>query len=115
MIKAEMLKMVRNDVVNNPNLTQQHALNSKKTKGQVQSIINGNRNALKNDPLEEFTDEEMENAKQQLKDEIENAKKIIGYGEVNLDVYTKVWEECFSQVRVDGLFSNFCIFLWLIL
>lgn len=99
MIKEEMLKMIRNDVVAYPNQNQQALLNSKKTRNQVQSVINTNRNALKADPLEKFTDEELNNAKKLLNDEIEIVKKIIGHGDVNLDVYTKVWEECYGQVR----------------
>ena len=98
MIKEEMLKMVRNDVVTHPNLTQQSLLSSKKTRGPVQGIINANRNALKADPLEKFTDEELANAKKLLKEEIEVVKKIMGHGDINLDVYTKVWEECYGQV-----------------
>ena len=98
MIKEEMLKMVRNDVVMHPNLTQQSLLSSKKTRGPVQGIINANRNALKADPLEKFTDEELANAKKLLKEEIEVVKKIMGHGDINLDVYTKVWEECYGQV-----------------
>ncbi len=100
MIKQEMIKMIRHDVVHNPNLTQQHAMNSKKSKSQVQSVINSNKNALKADPLEQFTDQEMDDAKKLLKDEIEVVKKIIGHGEVNVDVYTKVWEECYDQVSL---------------
>ena len=99
MIKEEMLKMIRNDVVAFPNHNQQVLLNSKKTRNQVQSVINTNRNALKADPLEKFTDEELNDAKKLLKDEIEVVKKVIGHGDINLDVYTKVWEECYGQVR----------------
>ncbi len=95
-----MIKMVRNDVVHNPNIHQQNGLNSKKTKAQMQSIINANRSVLKSDPLEQFSDLELENAKQLLKDEVEHVKKFIGHGEINLDVYTKVWEECYGQVSI---------------
>ncbi|XP_065057512.1 cell division cycle 5-related protein-like [Rhopilema esculentum] len=98
MIKEEMLKMVRNDVVVHPNSIQQSLLNSKKTRGQAQSIINMNRNALKSDPLEKFTDEEIGNAKNLLQEEIEAVKKIMSHGDISLDVYTKVWEECYGQL-----------------
>ena len=98
MIKEEMLRMVRNDVVAFPNQNQQTLLGSKKTRNQAQSIINTNRNSLKADPLEKFTDEELSDAKKLLKEEIEVVKKIMGHGDVNLDVYTKVWEECYGQV-----------------
>jgi len=98
MIKEEMLKMIRNDVVAFPNLNQQTLLNSKKTRSQAQSVINTNRNALKADPLEKFTDEELSDAKKLLKEEIETVKKIMGHGDINLDVYTKVWEECYGQL-----------------
>ena len=99
MIKEEMLKMVRNDVVTFPNQNQQVLLTSKKTRNQVQSVINTNKNALKVDPLEKFTDEELNDAKKLLKEEIEVVKKVIGHGDINLDVYTKVWEECYGQVK----------------
>eukprot|EP00794_Sanderia_malayensis_P000539 gene539-1191_t len=98
MIKQEMIKMIRHDVVHNPNTYQQAGLSAKKTKAQTQAVINANRSALKSEPLQEFGEDELRDAKQLLQDEMEHVKKYGGHPEVNLDVYTKVWEECYGQL-----------------
>ena len=93
-----MIKMFRNDIVNNPTESQQNLLGNKKTKNAVQTIINANKNALKSDPYEQYTEEEMENARKLLREEVEVVKKFMGHGDIHLEVYTKVWEECYGQV-----------------
>jgi len=33
-----------------------------------------------------------------LETEVNAVKKTMGHGDINVDVYSKVWDECYSQV-----------------
>ena len=37
-------------------------------------------------------------ARELLDAEVNSVKKTMGHGDINLDVYSKVWDECYSQV-----------------
>ncbi len=37
-------------------------------------------------------------ARAMLDSEINDVKKAMGHGDISLDVYSKVWDECYSQV-----------------
>lgn len=54
---------------------------------------------LEQHPYEEFSAEELSEAKQLLQKEMEVVKAGMGHGELSLDAYTQVWEECLAQVR----------------
>ena len=56
------------------------------------------RNYLDKHPYQQFTDEDMAGAKELLAKEMEVVKKGMSHGEVSLDAYTQVWEECLAQV-----------------
>lgn len=86
----------------------------------AQTIVNQAHNWLQEHPYEEFTEEELENvmclirrlrvricdltndfilqAKKLLKDEMSVVKEGMAHGELSLESYTTVWEECLSQV-----------------
>jgi pre-mRNA-splicing factor CDC5/CEF1 len=68
-------------------------------------------------PYEEFTDDDLTavnirslieilvyflffvfKARTLLESEVNIVKKTMGHGDINLDVYSKVWDECYSQV-----------------
>ena len=99
MIKAEMIKMLQNDVTTHLTPAQITALNTKKTRNAAQAAINRNKEALVAEPLEDITEDEMREARALLEEEINYVKKAMGHGELPLEVYTKVWEECYGQVR----------------
>ena len=42
--------------------------------------------------------EEMESARDLLKDEIVYVKDRMGHGDIPSEVFTKVWDECYGQV-----------------
>lgn len=98
LIKREMVTMIRNDVVNHPTALQIENLTQKKTKNAMQAALASNRAALESEPLEVFTEKEIANARQLLGGEIEFVKSKMAHGDLPIESYTKVWEECFAQV-----------------
>lgn len=98
LIKREMVTMIRNDVVNHPSALQIENLTQKKTKNAMQAALASNRAALESEPLEVFTEKEIANARQLLGGEIEFVKSKMAHGDLPIESYTKVWEECFAQV-----------------
>lgn len=54
---------------------------------------------LEQHPYEEFTAEELANAKKEMQKEMEVVKAGMGHGDLSIDAYTQVWEECLAQVR----------------
>ena len=50
-------------------------------------------------PYESFTEEDCAEADALLKKEMEVVKGGMGHGELSIDSYTQVWEECYAQVK----------------
>ena len=93
-----MITMLRNDVVDHPSNNQMELLKQKKTRNSVQAVIAANQAALERDHYEKFSEEEMGEAKKLLGKEMEYVKQRIGHGDLPLESYSKVWEECYAQV-----------------
>lgn len=53
---------------------------------------------LEQHPYEEFSPEDLEAAKLEMKKEMEVVKAGMGHGDLSMDAYTQVWEECLAQV-----------------
>ena len=49
-------------------------------------------------PYQKFLDEDIAQAKDLLKAEMETVKDGMGHGELSLEAYSQVWEECLAQV-----------------
>lgn len=98
LIKAEMIKMLRHDIVSHPTSDQMDALNGKKTRAPALSKVNENKKALEVDGLDDISEDEMNNARALLNDEIQIVKSAMAHGDLALEVYSKVWEECFGQL-----------------
>ncbi|KAL0269731.1 UNVERIFIED_CONTAM: hypothetical protein PYX00_007365 [Menopon gallinae] len=47
---------------------------------------------------QKYSQQELDNAKELLKKEMEVVKQGMGHGELSLECYTQVWEECLGQV-----------------
>ncbi|XP_014233346.1 cell division cycle 5-like protein [Trichogramma pretiosum] len=90
LIKREMVKMMCYDILKNP----QPHINPKR----AQTALNQASNYLERHPYEEFEEEEMESAKEILKNEIQVVKEGMDHGELSIDAYSTVWEECSAQV-----------------
>ena len=93
-----MIIMLRNDIVNHPTSSQVELLKQKKTRNAVQAVITANQAALEREQHEKFTEEEMADAKKMLAKEMDYVKQRIGHGDLPIESYSKVWEECYAQV-----------------
>ncbi|XP_050309864.1 cell division cycle 5-like protein [Anthonomus grandis grandis] len=89
LIKTEMVTMLQYDNLKNPLPVQVKQSN----KSQAQQLA-----FLEENPYENFKSEEMERARQMLKKEMEVVKKGMNHGDLSMEAYTQVWEECLSQV-----------------
>ncbi|XKL60760.1 hypothetical protein PGB90_007817 [Kerria lacca] len=85
LIKEEMITMLHYDALQDP--TPADCL-----------TLTQHASYLEKHPYERFADEEIENAKELLKKEMEVVKHGMNHGELSLDVYSQVWEECLEQV-----------------
>lgn len=94
-----MVTMIRHDIVNHPTALQIENLTHKKSKNSAQAVIAANQAALQNEPLESFSEKEIGNAKELLAKEMEFVKSKMAHGDLPIESYTKVWEECYAQVR----------------
>ncbi|EDW17158.1 cell division cycle 5-like protein [Drosophila mojavensis] len=86
LIKHEMITMQLYDSVRDP------------VPGQSQHKLEQLQSYFKANPYEEISQEELAEAKQMLADEMEVVKERMSHGELPLDVYGQVWQECLGQV-----------------
>ncbi|XP_023017292.1 cell division cycle protein 21 [Leptinotarsa decemlineata] len=89
LIKCEMVTMLLHDNLKNP------VPNSNKRSNLTQAEQLA---FLEQHPYENFRDEDIAIAKNMLKREMDIVKVGMSHGELPLDVYTQVWEECLGQV-----------------
>ncbi|XP_056647268.1 cell division cycle 5-like protein [Diorhabda sublineata] len=89
LIKCEMVTMLQYDNLKNPVPTQSKRSNM----SQAQQLA-----FLEQHPYENYRKEDLEAAKHILKKEMDVVKNGMNHGELSLEVYTQVWEECLSQV-----------------
>ncbi|CAG9136650.1 unnamed protein product [Plutella xylostella] len=90
LLKAEMCAMLHYDNLHDPSPDIE-----KKRLVQLQA---SHLAYLEQHPYEEFTAEELAAAKLELQKEMEVVKAGMGHGELSMDAYTQVWEECLAQV-----------------
>lgn len=93
LIKREMVTMLHYDNLKNPVPVVQTAANRRPTVTQAQHLA-----YLEQHPYENLTPEELTKAKNLLSHEMEVVKHGMNHGDLSLDAYTQVWEECLSQV-----------------
>ncbi|XP_047351054.1 cell division cycle 5-like protein isoform X2 [Vespa velutina] len=89
LIKREMITMLQYDALQNP--MQQNRKGASSSLAQAQSY-------LEQHPYVNFDEEELDAAKQLLADEMNVVKEGMAHGDLSLDAYTTVWEECLSQI-----------------
>lgn len=93
LVKREMLVLYHHDALSNPtDDQQQHAAKQAKTK------VNAHIAYLDQTGYDYFTPEELDLARQVLQDEMTLVKETIGHGDVSLQTYDAVWEECNAQI-----------------
>ncbi|XP_043248665.1 cell division cycle 5-like protein [Colletes gigas] len=89
LIKREMITMLQYDALQNP--VQQNRKGASSSIAQAQSYLDQH-------PYVNFEEDELSAAKQLLTDEMGVVKEGMAHGELSLDSYTTVWEECLSQI-----------------
>jgi len=99
LIKREMITMLHHDTVYTPTPQQQGITGKNKQPSQKFIVSQAQHLAfLESHPYREVEEEEMEDAKTLLRQEMEFVKQKMGHGDLSLEAYTQVWEECYSQV-----------------
>ncbi|XP_050337173.1 cell division cycle 5-like protein [Bactrocera neohumeralis] len=86
LIKHEMITMLLFDSVKDP------------VPGQSQNKIEQLQNYFKSNPYEEFKKPDLEKASNLIKEEMDVVKEGMGHGDLPMDVYSQVWQECLGQV-----------------
>ncbi|EDW79544.1 uncharacterized protein Dwil_GK20537 [Drosophila willistoni] len=86
LIKHEMITMQLYDSVKDP------------VPGQSQHKLEQLQSYFKANPYEEISPQDLAQAKQMLADEMDVVKERMSHGELPLDVYAQVWQECLGQV-----------------
>ncbi|KAI4476241.1 hypothetical protein M0804_013781 [Polistes exclamans] len=89
LIKREMITMMQYDALQNP--MQQNRKSASNSLAQAQAY-------LEQHPYINFEEEELDAAKKLLTDEMNIVKDGMAHGDLSLDAYTTVWEECLSQI-----------------
>lgn len=95
LIKKEMITMIHFDCLHHPFSDAQ----AKKGKGMGSSSNSGEHIAfLEKTPYEKVSEEELKKAGELLTQEMEVVKHGMGHGDLSMEAYNQVWEECYSQV-----------------
>lgn len=93
LIKREMITMIHHDCLHHP------FSDAKKTKGVNSSSNNAEHiSYLEKTPYEKVSEEELRKAGDLLLQEMEVVKHGMGHGDLSMEAYNQVWEECYSQV-----------------
>ncbi|KAJ8290542.1 hypothetical protein GJAV_G00014260 [Gymnothorax javanicus] len=95
LIKREMITMMHYDSLHHP---YSEPL-SKKTKGPGSASNNAEHIAyLDKISYEKVTEDDLRKANELLAQEMEVVKHGMGHGDLSMEAYSQVWEECYSQV-----------------
>ncbi|CAG0900332.1 unnamed protein product [Cyprideis torosa] len=94
LIKQEMLTMLHYDALNTPSFSGGQGGGVKKGSKEEQRHVA----FLEKRPYQKFSEQELQQAQELLEKEMQTVKKGMGHGDLSLEAYTQVWEECLSQV-----------------
>jgi len=102
LIKKEMLTMLHYDSLKTPTLSQCGLPSSaaKKPMAHKPQALNYDKHEhyLSQNAYDKYSDDEMQFARELLEKEIPVVRKAMGHGDLSIEAYTQVWEECYSQV-----------------
>uniref|UniRef100_H3CWV8 Cell division cycle 5-like protein n=1 Tax=Tetraodon nigroviridis TaxID=99883 RepID=H3CWV8_TETNG len=99
LIKQEMITMLHHDCLHHPTNNAASQLQRGKNRGPTSTSNNASHiTYLEAHPYKQFSSEEMEQAKGILAAEMEVVKAGMGHGDLSMDAYSQVWEECYGQV-----------------
>ncbi|XP_044757093.1 cell division cycle 5-like protein [Coccinella septempunctata] len=88
LIKVEMATMMIYDNLHNPQMVQ----------GKKKTPTNEQLAFLDQHPYEKIKEDDLEVARKMIKDEMDIVKKGMNHGDLSLEAYSQVWEECLGQV-----------------
>ncbi|TRY65047.1 hypothetical protein DNTS_018549, partial [Danionella cerebrum] len=95
MIKKEMITMIHFDCLHHPFSEAQ----ARKGKGGASSSNNADHvSYLEKNPYQKVSEEELKKAGELLQQEMEVVKQGMGHGDLSMEAFNQVWEECYSQV-----------------
>ncbi|KAM9365497.1 cell division cycle 5-like protein [Pholidichthys leucotaenia] len=98
LIKQEMITMLHNDCLHHPTANAASQLQRGK-KGPTSTSNNAAHiTYLETHPYKPVGREEMEQAKTKISSEMEVVKVGMGHGDLSMEAYSQVWEECYAQV-----------------
>uniref|UniRef100_A0A1A8HDQ4 Cell division cycle 5-like protein n=1 Tax=Nothobranchius korthausae TaxID=1143690 RepID=A0A1A8HDQ4_9TELE len=99
LIKQEMITMLHHDCLHHPSANTANQLQRGKTKGPTSTSNNASHiSYLETHSYKPVSTEEMEQATAILAAEMDVVKAGMGHGDLSLEAYTQVWEECYGQV-----------------
>uniref|UniRef100_A0A669ESH4 Cell division cycle 5-like protein n=1 Tax=Oreochromis niloticus TaxID=8128 RepID=A0A669ESH4_ORENI len=99
LIKQEMITMLHFDCLHHPSANAANQLQRGKTRGPTSTSNNASHIAyLEKTSYKPIGTEEMEQAKLVLAAEMEVVKAGMGHGDLSMEAYSQVWEECYGQV-----------------
>lgn len=90
LIKREMVTMLHYDALHTP-----AGISTRKGNIAAEAL---HRDHLERHPYRRYEEEELELARGLLRDEMGVVKQGMGHGDLTLDAYSQVWEECLAQV-----------------
>uniref|UniRef100_A0A1Y9HB77 Uncharacterized protein n=1 Tax=Anopheles farauti TaxID=69004 RepID=A0A1Y9HB77_9DIPT len=92
LVKQEMVKMLNYDALRNPMLQTQTTAQSKRP------VLTQYQAYLEQHPYENIDESELAEARKMLTDEMGVVKQGMAHGDLSIESYTQVWQECLSQV-----------------
>ncbi|TKS86066.1 Cell division cycle 5-like protein [Collichthys lucidus] len=99
LIKQEMITMLHHDCLHHPSANAGSQLQRGKSRGPASTSNNASHIAfLETHPYKPVSTEDMEQAKAVLAAEMEVVKAGMGHGDLSMEAYSQVWEECYGQV-----------------
>ncbi|XP_042337018.1 cell division cycle 5-like protein, partial [Plectropomus leopardus] len=99
LIKQEMITMLHFDCLHHPSANAAGQLQRGKNRGPASTSNNASHIAyLDTHSYKPISTEDMEQAKTILAAEMEVVKAGMGHGDLSMEAYSQVWEECYGQV-----------------
>uniref|UniRef100_A0A3Q1EVE1 Cell division cycle 5-like protein n=1 Tax=Acanthochromis polyacanthus TaxID=80966 RepID=A0A3Q1EVE1_9TELE len=99
LIKQEMITMLHHDCLHHPSSNSANQPQRGKNRGPTSTSNNASHIAyLETHTYKPVSTEDMEQAKALLALEMEVVKAGMGHGDLSMEAYSQVWEECYGQV-----------------
>lgn len=98
-IKQEMITMLHYDCLHHPSITSSSHSQRSKARGPASTSNNAQHiSYLEIHPYQPISTEELEQASLLLSAEMDVVRGGMGHGDLSMEAYSQVWEECYNQV-----------------